>query len=64
MINIFEHVKSKKYKNEEIMQQELVGNSVFIITLHNNIWSLYNHTENKKICTSQDWNVVNNKMKE
>lgn len=46
---------------EEIKEQYWNGKELFIITKLEGKWILYNHTQNKKLGTSKDWMVLNEK---
>ena len=46
------------------MEQYFDGKNLFIITKSDGKWTLYNHTENKKICTSKNYINVREKMSE
>lgn len=53
---------TQKYKSEVIMEQYFDGQTLFIITKSEGKWTLYNHTESKKIATSKDYMTVHDKI--
>jgi hypothetical protein len=55
-------LNKKLYKSEIIMEQYFDGKNLHIITKSDGKWTLYNHTENKKICTSKNYINVREKM--
>lgn len=57
-----EYIHKKMYKSEVIMEQFFDGKNLYIITKSDGKWTLYNHTENKKICTSKNYINVREKM--
>ena len=56
-----EYINKKLYKSEAIMEQYIDGKNLYIITKSDGRWTLYNHTQNKKLGTSKDWMVLNEK---
>ena len=59
-----EHIHKKLYKSEVIMEQSFSEKNLYIITKSDGKWTLYNHTENKKICTSKNYINVREKIPE
>lgn len=59
-------LNAKKYKNtqEIIMEQfwDITTDHLFVVTKSDGKWTLYNHTENKKITTSKDYINVREKI--
>lgn len=55
-------LNTQKYKSEVIMEQFIDEKNLYIITRLDGKWTLYNHTENKKICTSKNYINVREKM--
>ena len=58
------HINKQLYKSEVIMEQYFDDKNLYIITKSDGKWALYNHTENKKICTSKNYISVHEKMPE
>ena len=57
------YINKKLYKSEVIMEQYFDDSkNLYIITKLDGKWTLYNHTENKKICTSKNYINVREKM--
>jgi len=52
----------QSYKNEVIMEQYFDTKELFIMTKADGKWNLYNHSKNKKIGSSKDWEVLHDKM--
>ena len=55
-------LNKKSYKNEPIYEQFWDTKELFILTKTDSKWNLYNYTQNKKITSSKDWEVVHDKM--
>lgn len=50
------YIDSKKFKNEDIMEQyyDIHTEQLWIITQSSDVYTLFNHNQNKKIGTSKD----------
>ena len=55
-------LSQQSYKNEIIMEQYWDTKELFIMTKSDNKWNLYNYTQNKKIGSSKDREVIHDKM--
>jgi len=53
-----------KYKNETIFEQYWNGSELKIMTKADGKWTLWNHTQNKKIGSSKDWSALRDKLYE
>jgi hypothetical protein len=61
---VTKYINKQLYKSEVIMEQYFDDKNLYIITKSDGKWTLYNHTENKKICTSKNYINVREKMSE
>jgi hypothetical protein len=61
-MNKFLHTQKYKGTSEIIMEQYWNGTNLLIVTKNEGKWTLYNHTQNKKISTSKDYSTLREKI--
>jgi hypothetical protein len=53
-----------KYKSETIFEQYWNGAELKIMTKSDGKWTLWNHTQGKKVGSSKDWSTLKDRLYE